>query len=198
MIPGSDLWLGWGLKQTCSSPRELTNGVSHSTYTHWGRVDFRLLVVGSQTASLTPSLSFDHNLCYICPNDSCKAIFDIYTLRPFQRYKKHLKARCFDPCNGALKFWESRKAPSSHFWECEFHPHTCLKVGLQQLLKWCTRITCHNHIREYELLSWLAELTYQNDFPKWRTKMICWINKPKWLVEMTYSCNIPKNLLICH
>jgi hypothetical protein len=91
----SDLRLG----QTCSSPQELSNGVSHSTCTHRGRVDSRLLVVGSQIASLTPGLSFDHNLCCRCPNGSCKAILDIYTSRTFQRYKEHFQARCFDPCN---------------------------------------------------------------------------------------------------
>jgi hypothetical protein len=131
ITPSSDLWLEWGLKKTCSSPQELSNGVSHSTCTHRGRVDSWLLVVRSQTASLTPGPSFDHNLCCRCPNGSCKAIFDIYTSRPFQQYKEHLKARCFDPWNRALKFRESRRTPSSHFWECEFHPHTCLKVRLR-------------------------------------------------------------------
>jgi len=32
----SNLWLGWGLKQTCNSPQELSNGVLHSTCTHQG------------------------------------------------------------------------------------------------------------------------------------------------------------------
>jgi hypothetical protein len=73
----SDLRLGRGLKQSCSSPRELFNGVLHSNCTHRGRVDSRLLVAGSQTVSLTPDLSFDHNLCCRCPNGSCEAIFDI-------------------------------------------------------------------------------------------------------------------------
>jgi hypothetical protein len=54
ITPSSDLWLGWGLKQTCSSPHELSNGVSHFTWTHRGRVESRLLVVRSQIASLTP------------------------------------------------------------------------------------------------------------------------------------------------
>jgi hypothetical protein len=131
ITPSSDLRLGWGLKKTCSSLQQLSNGVSHSTCTHRGRVDSRLLVVGSQIASLSPGLSFDHNLCCRCPNGLCKAIFDIYTSRPFQRYKEHFKARCFNPYNWALKSWESRRTPSSHFWECKFHPHTCLKVGLR-------------------------------------------------------------------
>ncbi len=52
--------------------------MSHSTCTHRGRVDSQLLVVGSQTASLTPGPSFDHNLCCKCPNGSCEAILDIY------------------------------------------------------------------------------------------------------------------------
>jgi len=127
----SDLRLGWSLKQTCSSPWELSNGVSHSTYTHWGQVDSRLLMVGSQTASLTPDLSFYHNLCCKCLNDSCKAIFDIYTSITFQWYKERLKMRCFDPCNWTLKFQKSRRTPKSPFRECECHPHTLPKVGLR-------------------------------------------------------------------
>jgi hypothetical protein len=103
--------------------------VSHSTWTHQGRVDSQLLVVGSQIASLIPDLSFACNLCCKCPNGSCKAIFDIYASRSFQRYKKHLKARCFDPCNRVLNFWESRRTPKSPFQECECHPHTPSKWG---------------------------------------------------------------------
>jgi len=133
ITPGSNLGLRWGLKQTCSSPQDLSNGMLHSTYTHWDRVDSWLFMVGSQIANLIPILSFDHNLCYRCPNGSCEAIFDIYTSRPFQRYKEHLKARCFDVYNWVLKLRESRRTPSSHFWECESHLHTCLKVGLRHL-----------------------------------------------------------------
>jgi hypothetical protein len=132
ITPSSDLRLGWSLKQSCSPRQELFNGVSHSTCTHRDQGDSRLLVVGSQIASLTPGLSFDHNLCCRCPNGSYEAILNIYTSRTFQRYKQHLNARCFDPWNQALSFWESRRTSSSHFWECEFHLHTCLKVRLRQ------------------------------------------------------------------
>ncbi len=124
----SDLRLGWGLKQTCNSPWELSNGMLYSTCTPRGRVDSWLLVIGSQIANLTLGLSFCHNLCCKCPNGSCKAIFDIYTLIAFQWYEEYLKARCFDPCNRALKFWESEKTPKSPFRECECHPHTLPKV----------------------------------------------------------------------
>jgi len=131
VTPSLDLGLGWGLKQSCSSPQDLSNGVSHSICTHWGRVDSWLFVVGSQTVNLTPGPSFNYNLCCRCPNGSCKAILDIYTSKPFQWYKERLKARCFAFCCRALKLRESRKTPSSHFWECESHPPTCPKVGLR-------------------------------------------------------------------
>jgi len=122
---------GRGLNQSCSSPRDFSNGVLHFTCKHRNWVDSRFLVVGSQIASLTPGPSFDHNLCCRCPNASCEAILDIYTSRPFQRYKEFHNARCFDPYNCALSFWETRRTPKSHFRECEWRPHTSLKVGLQ-------------------------------------------------------------------
>ncbi len=125
----SNLWLGWGLKQTCSSPWKLSNGVSHSTCTPQGWVNSWLLVVGSQTNSLTLDPSFCHNLCCKCSNGSCEAIFDIYTSINFQWHEECLKARCFDPCNWTLKFWESRRTPKSPFQELECFP----KVGLWQL-----------------------------------------------------------------
>ncbi len=143
----SDLGLGWGLKQTCSSHREISSNVSHFTCMHQDWVDSRLLVVRSQTASLTPSLSFCHNLCCKCPNGSCEIIFDIYISIVFQWYKEHHNARCFDPCNQTLKFQESRWTPKSPFKECEFHFHTLPKVGLRQFVPldiWCfwTNIQC--------------------------------------------------------
>jgi hypothetical protein len=115
ITPCSNFQLGWGLKKTCSSCRELSNGVSYITWTHWGWVDSQLLVVGSQTANLTPGLSSCHNLCYRCPNGSCEPIFDICALIVLQWYKERPNARCFDPCNQTLKFWESWWTPKSPF-----------------------------------------------------------------------------------
>ncbi len=103
--------------------------MSHFTCTHRGQVNSWLLVVRSQIVNLTPGLSFIHNLCCKCPNGSCKAIFDIFVSRTFQRYKEHLRARCFDPYNWTLSFWESRRTPKSPFRECECHPHTPSKWG---------------------------------------------------------------------
>jgi hypothetical protein len=73
-----------GLNQSCSPLRYLFNDVSHSQIVCREEVYSRLLVVGSQIASLTPGPSFAHNLGCRCPNGQCEAIFDIYASRPFQ------------------------------------------------------------------------------------------------------------------
>jgi hypothetical protein len=74
---------GRGLNQTCSSLQEISNDMLHSRFGCWEEVDSQLLVVGSQTSSLTPDPSFAHNLGCRCSNDQCEAILDIYTSRPF-------------------------------------------------------------------------------------------------------------------
>jgi hypothetical protein len=123
----SNLRSGRGLKQSCSSRRNLSNGVSHDIYTHGSRVDSRHFVVGSQTISLTPGLSFCHNLCYKCPNGSCELILDIYTSIYFQWYKKLFNARCFDLCDYSLKVQESTRTPTpqngSSLGSASLHPH---------------------------------------------------------------------------
>jgi hypothetical protein len=60
--PDYQVRLERGLNQCCSSPRELSNSMSQIVIGHRKKVDSRLLVVGSQIASLTPVLSFAHNL----------------------------------------------------------------------------------------------------------------------------------------
>jgi hypothetical protein len=59
---------------------------------------------------LTPGPSFGHNLCFRCPNGSCKPILDMYVLRSFQLYKKLPNPMGFDPCNRSLKIRESTRA----------------------------------------------------------------------------------------
>jgi hypothetical protein len=119
ITPRPELGSGWGLNQSCSSPWELFNDVSHFTCTHRNRVDSWLLVVGSQTASLTPGPSFDHNLCCRCPNGSCEAILDIYNSRPFQRCKERLNAstpQCvLNPTIALWVFGSLRGLPSPIF-----------------------------------------------------------------------------------
>jgi len=101
-----------GLKQSCSSGRELSNAVSHSRIGHREEVDSWLLVVGSQTGSSTPGPSFGHNLCFRCPNEQCEPILDIYASRAFHWYEERHNPLRFDPCNRSLKFQEFTGTPS--------------------------------------------------------------------------------------
>jgi hypothetical protein len=107
----ADLGSKCGLKQSCSSHRELSNGISHVVCRQVFRVDSRLLVVGSQNwqtpGSWTPGPSFGHNWCFRCLNEQCEPILDIYASRAFHWYKELLMSRSFDPCNPALKIRES-------------------------------------------------------------------------------------------
>ncbi len=117
ITPDCGVWSRRGLNQTCSPRRDLSNDVSHSRFGGRKEVDSRLLVVGSQIASLTPGPSFAHNLGYRCPNGQCEAIFYIYASRPFQWHQEHLNARCFGPCCWALNIRESRRTPNPHFFQ---------------------------------------------------------------------------------
>jgi hypothetical protein len=107
-----DLRSWWGRKQICSSCRELSNGMWHGPYSQVNWVDSRLLVVRSQTGSLTPGPSFDHNLCFRYPNEQRELILDIYVPRSFQWYKERHKPLSFDPYKCSLKFRESTGTPS--------------------------------------------------------------------------------------
>ncbi len=73
-----------GLKQSCRSRRDLSNGMSQVLCSQVFRVDSRLLVVGSQTGSSTPDPSFGHNLCFRCSNEPSELILDIYASGAFQ------------------------------------------------------------------------------------------------------------------
>ncbi len=108
----ADLWLQWGLNQSCSPRLELSNAMSHAICTHGNLVDSRLLVVGSQIANLTFGPSFGHNLCFKCPNGQSEPILDIYVSRSFHWYKELFKPLSFNPCNCPLKIRESTEAPT--------------------------------------------------------------------------------------
>jgi hypothetical protein len=71
-------------EESCSSRRELSNGMLHDVSNQVNRVDSQLFLVGSQIVSLTPGPSFGHNLCFKCPNEQCEPILNIYVPRAFQ------------------------------------------------------------------------------------------------------------------
>jgi len=70
----ANLWLRWGMKESCSPHWELFNNMSHATCTYVNQGDYWLLMVGSQIGTLTFDPSFGHNLCFKYPNGPCKPI----------------------------------------------------------------------------------------------------------------------------
>ncbi len=142
ITPDYSVWSQRGLNQTCSPHwdlsndilqsqfGDLSNDVSQSQFGGREEVDSRLLVVGSQTANLTPGPSFAHNLGCRCPNDQCEAIFDIYASRLFQWHQEPGTPQC-------EVFWAlllssehsgvSEDSKSSLFPSVGLHPHTWSK-----------------------------------------------------------------------
>jgi hypothetical protein len=127
------LRLRWVLKQSCNPCQELSNSMSHITCTQGNRVNSRFLMVGSQTANLTPNLSFGHNLCFKCPNEQCKPILDNASI-VFQWYKKKFEATNFDSYNRALKIREFNSQPRSLLGSVRVHS---LTLTLFALLEAC-------------------------------------------------------------
>jgi hypothetical protein len=93
----ADLRLKWGLKKSCSPCQKIFNDMLHATCTQGNQGDSWLLVVESQIVNLIPGPSFGYNLCFKCPNGSCKPILDIYVSKDFQWYKELLNPMGFDP-----------------------------------------------------------------------------------------------------
>jgi hypothetical protein len=56
--------------------------------------------------------SFGHNLCFKCPNGSCKPISDIYVSKYFQWCKELFNQLSFGPWNCPLKIGMSMETPS--------------------------------------------------------------------------------------
>jgi hypothetical protein len=131
ITPRPDLGSRRGLNRSCSPRRDLSNGVSHFQIGHRERVDSRLLVVGSQTANLTPGPSFAHNLGCRCPNRECEGIFDIYVSRPFRWHQEHPNERCSGLPNRLLSFRKSQRTPIPTFSKCWASPPHLAKVGLR-------------------------------------------------------------------
>jgi hypothetical protein len=86
-----------GLNQSCSRHRDFSNAMLHSRIGHREEVDSRLLVVGSQTASLTPGPSFAHNLGCRRLKGQCEGIFDIYVSRHFSTTPRTPQCEVFCP-----------------------------------------------------------------------------------------------------
>jgi hypothetical protein len=105
----SNLWLKWGLMQSCNLCLDISNDMCHATYKHVIQSDSWFLMVGSQIAILISSLSFSHNLSCKYSNGSCKPILNIYILRNFQWCNELFNLMNFDLSNFRLKIQNSIK-----------------------------------------------------------------------------------------
>jgi len=125
-----NLWLGWNPKESYNLCRELSSNMWHTTYTQVNQGDSQLLVVKSQTASLTPNLFFCHNLCFKYPNVSCEHILDIKFQDIFNGIMKYL-IKWF--LTREIALWRFTNPSGFQFprwgptWECGgSFPHTLL------------------------------------------------------------------------
>jgi len=174
ITPDFQVWSRRVLNQTCSPRQDLSNDVSHSQLGGREKVDSRLLVVGSQTANLTPGLSFAHNLSNRCPNGQCEAIFDIYASRPFQWHQEHPNARCFSSFCRALNIRESQRTPTPHFFQVLGFSPTLgqSRVATKKVVgKKCTKLLLASRevrrVFSYNLSRWLDALCLKNR-RKWK------------------------------
>ncbi len=110
----------------------------HAACTQGNRANSRLLVVGSQIVTLTFDLSFEHNLCFRCPNGRCEPILNIHASIAFQWYKELFKAMGFGPYNRALKIresiWDSNSQQRSSLGNVRVHNLTFF--GIPESM-WC-------------------------------------------------------------
>jgi len=171
-----DLWLRWGLKQSYRPHWELFNGMSHATYTQGNQVDSWLLVVGIQTTNFIPDPSFGHNLCFRCPNGSCKPILDIYVSITFQCIKNSLNHWVL---TFIITLWTFRSPPRLQlpkwklFWEYEgSFLHTFL-YSQASLLAHNLAIPCLGREPKVRVAMWLFHMDFQ--FNIYRTKTFCLI-----------------------
>ncbi len=74
----ANLRLRWSLKQSCSPPWKISNGMSQTTYMQINQGKIWLLMVKSQIDSLIRDPSFGHNLCFKYSTWSCEFISYIY------------------------------------------------------------------------------------------------------------------------
>jgi hypothetical protein len=125
IAPRPDLRAGWDLNQSCSPQKKLFNTMLHSQNACREQVDSRLLVGGSQIASLTPGPSFAPNLGCRCPNDQMRGHFRYLRFKTFSMTLKTPQCEVFWALLSSSKHSRvpgDSKSPS--FPSVRLHPHT--------------------------------------------------------------------------
>jgi hypothetical protein len=65
------------INKSCSLCQDLSKYMWHATFMQINKGNSQLLVVKNQIDTLTPSISFGHNLCFKYSNGKSKPILDI-------------------------------------------------------------------------------------------------------------------------
>jgi hypothetical protein len=150
-----ELGSGRGLNQSCSSPWDLSNAMSHSRCRRRKEVDSRLLVVGSQTASLTPGPSFAHNLGCKWP---MRGQFRHLHFKTFRMTPITPQCEVFWPFNSSSEFLgvsEDSKFPLLGVWASPSHLAQS-GVATTRVLCSCCTCCCHKTCDTYaSLVDWL-------------------------------------------
>jgi hypothetical protein len=170
--------------------------MSHSRMGHREEVDSRLLVVGSQIASLTPGLSFAHNLSCRCPNCQCKGIFDIYVSRPFQWHQDTPMRGVFPLAVELWTFGSPEDSKTQLFQVLSFTPTLGQSRGATKSKQYMMSITC------FQLLFCFVCFSCSCLLLKLTMVKLLWLIEPwlsLWFTEVKSVNTLPccKKILCC-
>jgi hypothetical protein len=104
-----NLWLKWGLKQSCSLHRKLSNDMWHATFTQVNQGEFWFLMVKNQIGNLTSNLSF--GIIYVLSTQMGHASpfkTSMFQKISYGEFNELFNLMSFDPWNCPLKIpkWE--------------------------------------------------------------------------------------------
>jgi len=147
-----DLWLRWGLKQSCILCWNVSNDMWYAICMQVNQGDFQLLMVGSQIGILT----FSYNLCFKHSNGTCEHILDICVSGSCKWYKELFNPMNLDPYDCLLKIWKFIKIPipkvRAHLEVCGFIPSHSLTF----LRVWNVILGLHSRLASLQALALVA------------------------------------------
>jgi hypothetical protein len=131
ITPDCEIGSRRGLNRSCSPRRDLSNDVSHSQFGLREEVDSRLLVVGSQIASLTPGLSLPITWAIDVQMPNAMA-FSISTLQHLSNDTKNAPMQgVLSPAVELWTFGSPGGLPIPNFSKCWASPPHLAKLGLR-------------------------------------------------------------------
>jgi hypothetical protein len=181
ITPDHRVGLRRGLNQSCSPRWDLSNDMLHSQIECREGVDSRLLVVGSQTASLTPGPSFALELQM--SKWPMRGHFRYLRFKTFPMTQERFNANSSGPCCRTLNIRESRRTPSPQLW----HPHTWPKWGCDSCDESCKSVFAHGSSMHQKCSNYaLTNLLF-------RLYRSVWIIDPL-VIRLNFHLGIPTHL----